>query len=261
MSNLGFRGSRGLILGFSGDNCASFHIAKALASHGSKIALTSRTSRLEELADSAKRAGSELHLGVDADDEASMRGAIEQLTSEWGALDFIVHSLVHVPSGVLARPLTELTKADFHSVVDIGVLSLIQICGMAAPLLRNSAAPRIVTLSSESSMLATPNYHVAGIGKAALESASRYLALELGSHKILCNVVSFSAMDSDGAANTIGKENIERTRSHLAKRSMTGLTCDWQHVVNGVLWMCSPMMQNITGQKIVIDGGYSASYF
>lgn len=261
MSGFGLDGKRGLVLGFSGENSASFHIAKALASQGAHVALTSRPGKIEELADAARETECELHLGLDATDDESMRAVIERIDAEWGALDFIVHTLVGVPEGVLQAPLTELAATDFHTVLDIGVLSLVRICGLAAPLLRKSTSPRVVALTSESGMLATPNYHVAGIAKAALESASRYLALELGRDGILCNVLSFSAMNSDGAARTVGHKNMERTREHLAKRSMTGQPCDWQHVASSALWLCSPRMQNSTGQKIVVDGGYSAAYF
>lgn len=261
MRDFGLEGKHGLVLGFSGQNSASFHIAKALSSQGAKVAITSRPSKLEELSVSASDTNCELHLGLDATDDASMRAVVERVDAEWGTLDFIVHTLVHVPEGVLQAPLTELATTDFHTVLDIGVLSLVRICGLAAPLLRRSTSGRVVALTSESGMLATPNYHVAGIAKAALESTSRYLALELGRDGILCNLLSFSAMNSDGAARTVGQTNIERTREHLAKRSMTGQPCDWEHVASSALWLCSPHMQNSTGQKIVVDGGYSASYF
>ncbi len=261
MRGLGLEGKRGLVPGFSGENSAAFHIARTLTGEGAQVALTSRPEKPGELAPAAEAAGAALHLGADAQREESLRAAVDAIGNAWGALDFIVHTFVHVPRATLAAPLTELGASDFHTVLDISVLSLTRICGFAKPLLSASESARVVALTSESSHLATPNYHVAGIAKAALETATRYLALELGRDGVLCNLLSFSAMDSAGATNTIGEKNISRTREHLAKRSMTGAACRWQDVADAAAWLCSPRMSNMTGQTVVVDGGYTASYF
>jgi enoyl-[acyl-carrier-protein] reductase (NADH) len=172
-----------------------------------------------------------------------------------------LHTLVSVPDGVLARPVLELTAREFSAVMDVGVRSLLLAARAALPWLERSESPRIVTLLSSGGALAIPHYHAVGIAKAALESALRYLALELGEKRVLCNGVSFSIVDTDAALHVVGAEETRRTRAHLAKRSMTRAPVEYGDVTRAVAFFLSPFCRNITAQVLTVDGGYTQSYF
>jgi enoyl-[acyl-carrier protein] reductase I len=252
---------RGLILGMSGRNSIGYQCATALRALGAEVAVTYRPSRQNVCGSLAEEAGCALHFGVDADDEASVATAFQALHAAWGRLDFLVHTLVHVPEGVLARPLVELTRQDFHSVLDLGVHSLIVACRHATPLLERSNSPRVVTLTSASAQLMTPHYHAMGIAKAALVAAVRYLAYELGPRGILCNAVSFSLLPTDGAIRAVGAENALATHAALARRAPTRTPLEFAHVTGAIAFLVSSLCENTTGEVITVDGGFSHSYF
>ncbi|HEY0463492.1 MAG TPA: SDR family oxidoreductase, partial [Polyangiaceae bacterium] len=170
-------------------------------------------------------------------------------------------TLVHVPEGILQKPVYELTATAFSSVMEVGVRSLLVACKLALPLLARSAHPRVVALTSSGADFAIPNYHAVGISKAALAASVRYLAQELGPQGVLCNSLSFSILATDAAQRVIGQSESQQTHGYLAKRSMTRLPLSFEHVTNSLGVLVSPLCMNLTGETLSVDGGFSRSYF
>jgi len=198
---------------------------------------------------------------LDATNEASHERAFASIERSLGGLDFLVHTLVHVPEGTLHKPVYELSAAEFSSVLEVGVRSLLVACKFALPLLARSPHPRVVALSSAGADFAIPNYHAVGISKAALEATVRYLGQELGPQGVLCNSLSFSMIATDAARRVIGQSESEQTHVYLAKRSMTRVPLSFAHVTNTLGFLVSPLCTNLTGETLCVDGGFSRNYF
>jgi enoyl-[acyl-carrier protein] reductase I len=250
---------RGLVVGVSAERSIGFACARALRSLGADVAVTHRPARdgVPALAD---RIGA-LAVPMELDDPPSLPAAFTAVERAFGHLDFVVHTLMHVPPGLLARPLIELDQGSFARVLDVGVHSLIAVCAHARPLLERSPSPRVVAISSPCGQRMTPHYHVAGIAKAALESAVRYLAQELGPDGVLCNAVSPGLIDTDGAVAVVGAEVAAASRAHMARRAATRRATTLEDVAGCVAWLCGPGASNITGEVITIDGGHARAYF
>ncbi len=202
-----------------------------------------------------------LTVELDAQEPGSIERAITRVGERFGRLDFLVHTLVHVPEGALERPLTALGPDELALAMEIGVRSLVVAAGHARPWLEKSSTPRIVTLLSGGADFAMPSYHVVGIVKAALGAAVRYLAAELGGSGILCNAVNFSLLETAAARRVIGAERAAQTRQHLAKRAMTEAPLSYADVTRTIAFLVSPWCSNLTGEAVQVDGGFSKSYF
>jgi enoyl-[acyl-carrier protein] reductase I len=252
-------GRRGVVLGVSSENSVGYQVAKDLRALGAEVAVTSRRADADR-ARLARALGCDLDLAVDAGDDASFDRAFSVLGEAWGRLDFLVHTMAHVPDGVLTRPLLELGRDDFHAVLDAGARSLIVACKHAARLLESSDSPRVVALTSASDLRMTPSYHAMGICKAALRSAVLYLAYELGPRAILCNAVSFSLLATDGACRAVGEQAALATARHVAKRAPTKKPLEVEHVTGAIAFLVSPLCQNLTGEVLTVDGGFSRTY-
>lgn len=253
-------GRRGLVFGVSGENSVGYRFARAAVELGATVAIGHRPARREKCGILAERLGA-VRVEFEATDEGSIEAAFARVRSEFGRLDFLLHTLVHAPEGLLARPATSLTAKEFHDAMETGVRSLLVACRHALPLLERSDSPRVVALSSAGASFAMPNYHAVGIAKAALEAAVRYLAQELGPKRVLCNTVSFSLIETDAALRAVGAEAAAATRRHLAKRSMTGENASFDQVTHAIAFFCSAFVQNVTGEVLNVDGGFSRSYF
>ena len=250
---------RGLVLGVSSREGVGFHTAAALRAHGADVAVSLRRSRcgfMAELSDEGYCA-----VELDVEEPGSIERAIERVGERFGRLDFLVHTLVHVPDGALGRPVTDLSETELGDAMEVGVRSLLVAARHAKSWLKKSTTPRIVTLLSGGADFALPHYHLIGIVKAALAAAVRYLAAELGPAGILCNAVNFSMLETDAALRVIGAERTSQTRQHLAKRSMTQRPLAYADVTRAIAFLVSPWCSNLTGEALLDDGGFSRSYF
>lgn len=255
-------GRRGIVLGVSGTNSIGYHVASTLRELGAEVAVTCRPGRLAHVAPLAAELGAAVY-PVELADEASLAAAVEASGTSGRAgasLDFVVHGLIDVPGGVLARSVLDVTRGEFEHVMSVAAWSLIAACRHARPLLARSTAPRVVALTSACSHRMTPHYHVAGIAKAALESAVVYLAMELGSAGILVNAVGASLVPTDGAVRAIGERNAQATRAVQARRSATGRAVEHRDIASCVGFLCSPLARNVTGEIVTVDGGFSRTY-
>jgi enoyl-[acyl-carrier protein] reductase I len=250
---------RGVVLGVSGTNSVGFQIARTFRNLGAEVAVTYRPSRREECAPLCEAEGFE-HVGVDFDDDASIAAAFAAIGARWERLDFLVHTIVHVPAGVLDRPLLAVTRREFSAAADASVYSLIAACRAAAPLLERSSSPRVLALTSSGSSRTMPGYHLAGITKAALDAAIRYIAAELGPKGVLANAVSFSLLPTDGAAREIGSQRVTAARAYAAKRSVTRRPLEVDHVTGAVAFLASALCENVTGEVLTVDGGLSLAW-
>jgi enoyl-[acyl-carrier protein] reductase I len=252
-------GRRGVVLGVSGPNSIGYHVARTLRELGATVAVTCRPARLDRVTPLAAELGAAVY-PVDVADEPSLAAAFDALGHGGAALDFLVHGFVEIPEGVLSRPVLEVSRASFEHVLSVSAWSLIAACRYAQPLLARSTAPRVVALTSACSHRMTPHYHVAGIAKAALESAVLYLAMQLGRDGILVNAVGSSLLPTDGALRVIGKANAAATRGVQARRSATGRAIEPGEVASCVSFLCSPLARNLTGEILTVDGGFSRAY-
>lgn len=252
-------GKRGLVLGVSTKESVAFHAARQLQELGAEVAVSLRARRrgfAPELAELGL-----VPVELDARDDGSIAAAVNTVGGRFERLDFLVHSLVHVPEGALERPVTDLRAEDFAAAMDVGVRSLLVCAKHARPWLQKSSSPRIVAMLSGGADFAMPNYHLVGIVKAALASAVRYLAAELGPSGICCNAVNFSMLETDAARRVLGDERTAQTRHHLAKRAMTRAPLAYEDVTRAIAFLVSPLCSNLTGEALLVDGGFSKSYF
>lgn len=252
-------GRRGVVLGVSSANSIGFHTAHTLRTLGADVAITCRPARLDRVAPLARELGAQV-FPLDARDDASFLSTFAALGAGGHALDFVVHGFVDIPEGVLARPMLDVSRGEFAHVMEVAAWSLIAACRHARPLLAKSDAPRVVALTSACSHRMTPNYHVAGMAKAALESAVVYLAMQLGRDGILVNAVGTSFLATDGALRAVGASNAAGTRAVQAKRSATGRAIEPAEVARCISFLCSPLAQSVTGEVLTVDGGFSRAY-
>lgn len=252
-------GRRGLVLGVSNKDSVGFHAARGLQALGADVAVSLRRARrgfVPELNSLGL-----VPVELDVLDEPTVARAMDAVGERFGRIDFLVHTLVHAPEGALQRPVTELSAQDFAQAMEVGARSLLVCAKHALPWLERSSSPRIVALLSGGADFAMPSYHVIGIVKAALASTVRYLAAELGPRGISCNAVNFSMLETDAARRVIGPERTAQTRQHLAKRAMTREPLAYEDVTNAIAFLASPLCRNLTGEALLVDGGFSKSYF
>ena len=111
----------------------------------------------------------------------------------------------------------------------------------------------MVNITSQGSQKVLPYYFSVGVSKAALESMTRYLAVELAEKGISVNAVSGGYVET-GAFDSFPNrdEMVSATENTLDGRSVTG-----EDIARVVAFLCTDAARMIRGQVLVVDGGVS----
>ncbi len=245
-------GRRGLVIGVANERSIAWGIAKVLAKHGAKLAITFQTGSFERrVRPLAESIGSELVLPADVQDDDSLIKVFDAVEKTWGKLDFLVHAIAFSDKGELAGNFINTSRKNFLNSLDISCYSLIDLSYRASKIMREGGS--IITLTYIGSQRVTPNYNVMGVAKAALEATVRYLANDLGPHGITVNAISPGPMKTLAGAAIGGARNVYRT----AEANSPLQSNPSQESVGGTaLYLLSEYGKHTTGEVIFVDGGY-----
>ncbi|MDB2338823.1 SDR family oxidoreductase [Amylibacter sp.] len=251
MSDL-MKGKRGLIMGVANEKSIAWGIAREMAAQGAELAFTYQGEafgkRVQPLAASV---GSNILVDADVTDDNSLDTAFSELKEKWGKLDFIVHAVAYSDKNELVGRFVDTTRANFKNSLDISCYSLIEVSRRASVLMPDGGT--ILTLTYQGSNRVTPFYNVMGVAKAALESAVRYLANDLGPQGIRVNAISPGPMRTlAGAAIGGARKTFRTTEANSPMRANATL----ESVGGTAVYLASDYGQCTTGEIICVDGGY-----
>ncbi len=239
-------------MGVANQRSIAWGIAEAMAGAGAELAFTYQGEAFgKRVAPLAQSLGSNILVDVDVTDDASMDRAFDQIKSQWGSLDFVVHALAFSDKDELTGRFVDTSRANFKNSLDISCYSLIDVARRAAPLMNDGGT--ILTLTFQGSNRVTPFYNVMGVAKAALESAVRYLANDLGPDGIRVNAISPGPMKTlAGAAIGGARKTYRATEANAPLRSNATL----EAVGGTAVYLASEAGNCTTGEIIHVDGGY-----
>lgn len=172
----------------------------------------------------------------------------EEIKQEFGRLDVFISNAA---SGVL-RPIMELEESHWDWTMNINAKGMLFGAQEAAKLMDNGG--KIIGISSLGSIRYLENYTTVGVSKAAIESLTRYLAVELAPMGIAVNTVSGGALDTDALKHFPNREELlEDARINTPAGRMVKIN----DMVQTVMFLASDDANMIRGQTIIVDGGRS----
>lgn len=171
----------------------------------------------------------------------------ERIESLSGAIDVFVHSASNAPF----KKLIDYKPNQFDFVMNIMVRAFVYCVQKAAPIMRDGL---VVAISSAGSSRVVPGYGAIGPAKAALESAVRYFAAELGDKGIRVNAVLAGLISGSGSAFMPQIEKIEEFVRETSPAKRVGTAED---VANAIYMLSTSEAAWINGQIITADGGFS----
>lgn len=251
------KGKRGLVMGVANERSIAWGIASALHAEGAELAFSYQGEafgkRVQPLAASV---GSDFLIDVDVTNEESLDACFGDVGRRWGALDFVVHAIAFSDKTELTGRFINTTKGNFLNSLNISCFSFIDIARRAEPLMSDGGS--LITLTFQGSNRVSPNYNVMGVAKAALESATRYLANDLGPQKIRVNAISPGPMKTL-AGSAIG--GARATFRHTEENAPLRANATLEAIGGTAVWLCSDYGACTTGEIIHVDGGYHALGF
>lgn len=248
-------GRTGLVVGVANKRSLAWAIAQQADAAGARLVLTYQNERLKENVDELAPLLSTppILLPCDVSRDEDVSALFDTLGQQVEGLDFLVHGAAFAPREALSAPFVETSREAFRIALDISAYSLVALARGAAPLMAKKGGGSIVTLSYLGADRVFPNYNVMGVAKAALESSVRYLAGDLGPQNIRVNTISagpVKTLAASGISGFSGILQVYRDRAAL-KRNIDG-----SDVAGAALFLLSDWSKGISGEVIVVDGGY-----
>ena len=248
---ISMHGKRGLIMGVANERSIAWGIAKAMSEAGAELAFTYQGEAFgKRLAPLAASVGSDFMVDVDVTNEASMDAAFAGIKEKWGSIDFIVHAIAYSDKEELTGRFINTSGDNFRNSLTISCFSFIDVARRASEMMPNGGT--LLTLTYQGSNRVTPFYNVMGVAKAALESATRYLANDLGPQGIRVNAISPGPMKTLAGAAIGGAR---KTFKHTGENAPLG-NATLEAVGGTAVYLASDVGSHTTGEVIRVDGGF-----
>jgi enoyl-[acyl-carrier protein] reductase I len=173
------------------------------------------------------------------------------MRERWERLDFLLHSVAFAPREDLHARVVDCSEEGFSLAMDISCHSFIRMAKLAEPLMPEGGCLMTVTFFGSEKVV--EHYNMMGPVKAALESAVRYMAAELGSKGIRVHALSPGAMATRAAS---GIDRFDELLTRTAQRAPTHQLVTVDDIGPCAAFLASDAARQLTGLTLYIDGGY-----
>ena len=250
------KGKKGIIFGVSNTHGIAYGIAKQLHEAGADIAFTYAGEAMEKrVRPIAEGMDAKLIMSCDVTNEAEVEAVFKECEKIYGKLDFVVHAVAFAPKEDLMGRFVDTSKQGWDIALGVSAYSLVTICRHAERLMNEGSS--IFGLTYLGSVLSVPSYNVMGVAKAALESAMRFLAVDLGPKGIRVNCLS------SGPVKTLASMGISGFSKMLkagAMRAPMKRNVALEDVGKAGLYLASELSSGTTGEVIYVDCGCHSAY-
>jgi enoyl ACP reductase len=247
-------GKRLLVTGVITEASIAFSVARLAQQQGAQVVLTGfgRMSLVNRVAAKLPQPAPVIELDVaDADQLATLA---ERTREHVDGLDGVLHSIGFAPASCLGGGFLDAPWEDVATAVQISTYSLKSLAVATLPLF-GEAGGSILGLTFDATV-AWPAYDWMGVAKAGLESASRYLARELGPRNIRVNLIAAGPLRTIAAKSIPGFATFEDAWDVRAPLGWDN--SDAEPVARTAVAMLSDWMPSTTGEIVHVDGGFHA---
>ena len=243
---------KALVVGVANDRSIAWGCAQAMHMAGADIALTYLNDKARpHVAPLASAIGASLLFPLEVRDTAQADALFEAIGEKWGRLDILVHSIAFAPRQALEGRVTDCPRDGFLTAMDVSCWSLLDLTRRAEKLMTGGGT--IFAMSYHGANEVIENYGIMGPVKAALESAVRYLAAELGPKGIRVHAISPGPLATRAAS---GIPDFDALMERVAERAPARRLVTIEEVGAACVFLASRYAGAMTGDTIYIDGGY-----
>ena len=246
-------GKKALVVGIANEHSIAWGCAQALRAQGADLAVTWLNEKAEPwvrpLAESLQ---AEIMMPLDVAVPGQLEAVFAEIAARWGKLDTLVHSIAFAPRDDLHGRVVDCSPAGFGLAMDISVHSFLRMIKAAEPMMPQGGTCLSVSFFGSSRVVR--HYNMMGPVKAALESAVRYAAAELGENGIRVHALSPGPLKTRAAS---GIDHFDELLSAAADRAPTHQLATIEDVGAMCAFLASDEARNLTGGVHDIDGGFS----
>jgi NAD(P)-dependent dehydrogenase (short-subunit alcohol dehydrogenase family) len=229
-------------------------IALSLAHAGADVALglrdgTTGDDLVRQIESMGRRA---LPLQMDITQIDQIRSAVDQAVAHFGRIDILVNNAGLGPSNLAE----DVREDDFDLTMAVNLKGTFFVSQMVGRVMLKQNYGRIINLSSQAAFVALPTEAIYCMSKAAISHLTKCLAVEWGPHNITVNAVAPTFIRTPGTEEALADPAFHAdTLERIAALHRVGEPVD---VAGSIIFLASPAAGMITGDTILIDGGWTA---
>ena len=247
-------GKKIVITGVLTDASLAFSTARLAQEEGAEVVLTGAGRGLSLTRRTARKLPTEPEvLELDVTDPEHLVAVREALRERWGRVDGALHAIAFAPADCLGQGIMKAGWDDVATAVHVSAYSLKALAEVVHPLMTEGGS--IVGLDFDASV-AWPAYDWMGVAKAALESATRYLARDLGADGVRVNLVAAGPVRTMAAKSIPGFSAFEDVWDPRAPLGWD--IGDPEPVARSCVALLSDWLPKTTGEILHVDGGFHA---
>ena len=245
-------GKTALIVGVANEHSIAWGCAEAMHRAGAAIAMTYLNDRAKPHVEPlARRVDAPVFLPLEVRDAAQADALFDAIRARWGRLDILVHSIAFAPKEALQGRVVDCPREGFLAAMDVSCWSFLDMARRAEALMTDGGT--MLTMSYLGANEVVENYGIMGPVKAALESAVRYVATELGPKGIRVHALSPGPLATRAASDI---RDFDELMQRVATRAPARRLVTIEEVGAASVFLASDYGAAMTGETLYIDGGY-----
>lgn len=253
MSNiLSLEGKTAVVVG--GTSGIGRALSLGLAEAGADVVASARRKeQVEETAAAIEAAGKRtLRVASDVSDRASLENLLAQTLEHFGKVDILINC-----AGKIKRaPTLTFPEEEWQSIIDTNLTGTLRACQIFGKHMLERGYGRIVNIASLNTYVALAEVAAYAASKAAVASLTRSLAVEWSKHGVLVNAIAPGVFRT--ALNAELLDSTPRGKELLMRTPM-GRFGKTEEVIGAAIYLSSDAASYVTGQVLVVDGGFLAS--
>lgn len=231
--------------------------ALALAKAGAKVAVNYRSHReqAEAVVREIQACGSEaIAVQADVADQGQVEAMVNQTVKAFGKLDVAVSNAAYSDREIFYLADME----GFRRTVDVTMWGAFYLMRAATvQMVKQGQGGAICLVSSPHAFIPAPRAMAYNMSKAAIEHMARTAAIEVAEHRIRINVVQPGWTDTPGELKFASRETLDTAGAKIP----LGRLGNAEEMAEGILFLCDPRNEYITGAALLIDGGISLPWW
>jgi glucose 1-dehydrogenase len=232
-------------------------IALAFAEAGCDVAVNYRSSAAEadELAGRIRQLGGRaLVVHCDVAKQSSVEEMVADTVRQFGRLDIAVSNAAYSDR----EPFYEADMDGFRRTVDVTMWGAFYLLRAATrQMIKQGGGGSIIVISSPHAFVAVPRSMAYNMSKAAIDHMARTAAIELVEHRIRVNLIHPGWIDTPGERKFASEEQLANAAAKLPWKRMGRP----EEIARGVVFLCDPASDYITGSSLAIDGGITLPWW
>lgn len=242
-----------LVVGIANRDSIAWGCARAFRAQGADLAVTWLNAKAEPFVRPlAEELEAQIAMPLDVGQPGQTEAVFQAIADRWGRLDTLLHSIAFSPKADLHGRVVDCSAEGFGLAMDISVHSFLRMIRLAEPLMGAGGCCLSVSFFGASRVVS--HYNMMGPVKAALESATRYAAAELGNKGIRVHALSPGPLATRAAS---GIDHFNELLDAAARRAPTHQLTSIEDVGAMAAFLASDEARNLTGGVHDIDGGFS----